>query len=446
MNQNGTPSGIDATATVAMPGTNNRKPDRTNQASPNRPIQRCCTQAADVHATVATVTATLPARLDVPLPFVRANGTNASTAKKANVSTPRDAITAGSPAAPCRVPGGVRRRNGPTPTNAPAMHAGHEPPRAGRRARDDEGGAGGDTGRLHEAPAEEPAPARQRSCATGPRRKMAGSTITPAHGHEWHQAEEHPPPADQFGDPLRQHRSDHPGNHPCGRQDGEHARPLVDRERPTDRDVADRRHDAGAEALHESPGDQDRHPGGEAAHEQADGEEDQPEQVRRSGADPIGPVAGVDDADHRAEEERRGDPPVPAQTAEVVLDLGQDRRHGERLERHERDDGDEPDLQRPPTRVDVLAVAFDSLRLVPRWSPARRETVRLQPLLNVKPFRIDHRLFRQIGPTGTIFDVLHDEGSGCEDAGDAGRSVLGRIATILDAFDMGEQVLTPAAT
>ncbi len=40
------------------------------------------------------------------------------------------------------------------------------------------------------------------------------------------------------------------------------------------------------------------------------------------------------------------------------------------------------------------------------------------------------------------FDVLHDEGSGCEDAGDAGRSVLGRIATILDAFDMGDQVLS----
>ncbi len=203
---------------------------------------------------------------------------------------------------------------------------------------------------------------------------MAGSTITPAHRHERHQAEEHPSPADQFGDPLRQHRSDHPGHHPGGGQDGEHARPLVDRERPTDRDVADRRHDAGAESLHESSDDQDGHPGGEPAHQQADGEEDQAEQVRRSGTDPIGPVAGVDDPDHRAEEERRGDPPVPAESAEVALDLGKDRRDGERLEGDERDDGDEADLQRPPTRVDVLAVAFVTLLASSlRSSPARRE-------------------------------------------------------------------------
>ena len=37
---------------------------------------------------------------------------------------------------------------------------------------------------------------------------------------------------------------------------------------------------------------------------------------------------------------------------------------------------------------------------------------------------------------------VQDEGSGCEDASDAGRTVLGRIATILDAFDMGDQVLS----
>ena len=48
---------------------------------------------------------------------------------------------------------------------------------------------------------------------------------------------------------------------------------------------------------------------------------------------------------------------------------------------------------------------------------------------------------REIVPTGTIFGV-QDEGSGCEDASDAGRTVLGRIATILDAFDMGDQVLS----
>jgi DNA-binding IclR family transcriptional regulator len=41
---------------------------------------------------------------------------------------------------------------------------------------------------------------------------------------------------------------------------------------------------------------------------------------------------------------------------------------------------------------------------------------------------------------GSCIDAFDDEG--IDDAGDAGRTVLGRIATIMDAFDGGEQFLT----
>jgi len=40
--------------------------------------------------------------------------------------------------------------------------------------------------------------------------------------------------------------------------------------------------------------------------------------------------------------------------------------------------------------------------------------------------------------------VTHDQGEVFESAGDGGRTVLGRLAAIMDAFDMGEQVLSLA--
>ena len=63
-------------------------------------------------------------RRTVPRPSVRAWGTNVSAPKKANVSIPRDRTTAGSPAAPRSVPGGVSRRSGPRPTRTPPTIAG----------------------------------------------------------------------------------------------------------------------------------------------------------------------------------------------------------------------------------------------------------------------------------------------------------------------------------
>lgn len=52
------------------------------------------------------------------------------------------------------------------------------------------------------------------------------------------------------------------------------------------------------------------------------------------------------------------------------------------------------------------------------------------------------------GPTGTISDVTNDQEEAFEPTGDGtadgGRTVLGRLAAIMDAFDMGEQVLSLA--
>ena len=73
---------------------------------------------------------------------------------------------------------------------------------------------------------------------------------------------------------------------------------------------------------------------------------------RATGASTVRLVAGEHDANHRAEEERVGDPAVPGHPTEVGLDVGEDGRDRERLERHERDDCDEPDLQAPASAPD----------------------------------------------------------------------------------------------
>ena len=140
---------------------------------------------------------------------------------------------------------------------------------------------------------------------------------------------------------------------------------------------------------------------------ETDREEDEPDDVRRPGAASVGLVAGEHDPDHRAEEEGAGDPAVPGDATEVGFDLGQDRGDGERLERDQGDDRDEPDLQRSAA-VDVrhvmhrrssAAVARRCVRGSPR-SVARFATGPTAPTgiigLNVlvwqRVFRIDeHR-------------------------------------------------------
>ena len=75
-----------------------------------------------------------------------------------------------------------------------------------------------------------------------------------------------------------------PGQDPGGRERGEHPRPQPLRQRPPDRDVGDRRDRAGAEALDDAGGDEDRHRRARARRsarperEQAEAEQERPGQ------------------------------------------------------------------------------------------------------------------------------------------------------------------------
>ena len=72
------------------------------------------------------------------------------------------------------------------------------------------------------------------------------------------------------------HRADDAGQDPGGRQGREHPRPEPLRQGPPDRDVGDRRDRAGAEALDEPGGDEDRHRRREAADQEAEREQAEP--------------------------------------------------------------------------------------------------------------------------------------------------------------------------
>ena len=269
-----------------------------------------------------------------------------SAPKKANVSRPREAITAGRPGRARSVPGGVRRMSGRRPTTSPAATPGASNQRDHVQLATIRAAPAAHADGVEHPPASRPVVGPVRR-ADRPEAHHRRHDERPGHGDEREQPEEHPPPADATGHPLGEHGTDQPGHHPRRREDGEHPRPLLDGERPADGDVADRRDHAGAEALDEATEDEHGHRRRQPADQEADGEQHEPADVRTPGAAPVGLVAGVDDADHRPEEERRRHPAVPGDPAEVVLDVGQDRDHGERLERHERDDGDEADAQRP---------------------------------------------------------------------------------------------------
>ena len=289
----------------------------------------------------------LAANVDRSRPFVIAYGTNASSPKNANVSRPRGRDHGGETR--CSAQGSLRRES---PQRAetddePGGERRDEHPAFEREAGHDERRTRRHPRRLDETAPHEP---HRRGVDVGDRAEAHHGRHHERSGdrHERKQREEHPPPADALGDALGEHRADQAGHDPGGRQDREHAWAFGHRERPPDRHVADRRHDAGTEPLDEPAENEDRHAGREPADREADGEQHQPDDVGRAGAATVGLVAGEDDPDHRAEEERAGHPAVPGDAAEVRLDLRQDRGDGERLERHERHDGDQPDLQRPP--------------------------------------------------------------------------------------------------
>ena len=181
------------------------------------------------------------------------------------------------------------------------------------------------------------------------KRIIAGTISDPATATNGKQPEEHPAPPDPRRDPLGQGRADHARHDPRRRQHGEHPRPLLHAVHPADRHVADRRHDAGAEALDEPTDDEDRHRRGQPADDQPDGEQHEPDDVGPPGTVAIGLLAGEDDADHRPEEERRRHPAVPGDAAEILGDVRQDRDHRQRLEGDQRHHRHQPDGQRAVT-------------------------------------------------------------------------------------------------
>ena len=103
-----------------------------------------------------------------------------SVPKNANVSRPRDRTTAGSPGRARNVPGGVRRRNGPSPTSRPATIPGTSSQRGAAKLAT-----------TSAAPAATRAASTRRwrrnrttgavpSRSNGPIRIIAGTTIVPA--------------------------------------------------------------------------------------------------------------------------------------------------------------------------------------------------------------------------------------------------------------------------
>ena len=82
-----------------------------------------------------------------------------------------------------------------------------------------------------------------------------------------------------------------------------------------------------------------------AADHQAGGEQPEADRVGQDQAPRVRQLAGDDDAEEAGQEEAAEDPAVQTEPAEVVLDVGHDRRHRHRLERHERDREHQPDDQ-----------------------------------------------------------------------------------------------------
>jgi hypothetical protein len=163
--------------------------------------------------------------------------------------------------------------------------------------------------------------------------------------HQRQQAPEHCSPSGPRGDSFGEHRTDHARNNPRARHDREHAGPRFDRIHASDRDVTDRRHDAGAESLDEPADHEHGHRRRRPGEHQADGEDGEAHDVGTAESMSIGLTTGKDDPDHRAEEERGGHPSVPGQPVQVCLDVGQDRDDCQRLEGNQRHDRHEPDRQ-----------------------------------------------------------------------------------------------------
>jgi hypothetical protein len=177
------------------------------------------------------------------------------------------------------------------------------------------------------------------------------------------QPEEHPAPPERLsGDLGRQQRRHQRRHHPRGRHDREHAGPQHRGEAPATQTYATAGTDAGAEPLQEPAGDQHRHRRREPADDQT-----AQEHAPRPASAPTGATRSAvrpadHDADERAQVERREDPAVEPQVAEVGLDERHDRADRHRLGRDHRDQ------QTIPTSRQSVAGSTEALPIARRGS------------------------------------------------------------------------------
>ena len=355
------------TATTRMAGIITTNPMRMNATSPKAAIHLSCTQLPAVQKTVAMVTARLPTNTcgaPTAMEGVRDERLHPVEGEHQQAARRDHRRQAGSAA---QRPDGRQPAQRSEPDQDASGDRGHGHDRARREAEHDEGGPGRHARRLDDAPSPEAHGRRGVGDESGQRPQGAHDERADHHDRR-RQPEEHPAPSEGVRHPLGEDRADQARHDPGRRHHREQPRPLLLVEHAGDGDVRHGRDDAGAEPLDEPASDEHRHRRRQPP-EQEPGRErrDAPRQRRRQPA-ALGQLATLDDADHRPEEERRGDPPVPRHPVEVGLDVGEDADHRQRLGRRDDGAGDEAELHRAPREPWLL--------LTPRcsrwfWLPAR---------------------------------------------------------------------------
>ena len=282
---------------------------------------------------------------DTPRQPTSVSATKASTPKNMQVRIPRRRTAAGRTGRATRVPGGVSFRSAKRPIRMPAtlsttvgMGSPLVSPTVSRPAPRATVMASG----------RRPRRARAVSSATGGASatfRSAPSVSAAASAMSGSRPEEHVPPAGHLADRAGDRRPDHAGQDPGRREHREHARPQVLGESPADGDVRDRLDRAGAEALDEAGGHQEGHGRCEAARQEADGEQPETGGERDRQAAPVDRAADHHDPDERAEEERREDPAVELEPAQLLRDDRHDRRDRQGLEADQGDGQDEAEGQ-----------------------------------------------------------------------------------------------------
>ena len=194
----------------------------------------------------------------------------------------------------------------------------------------------------------------------GPRGAHVGGVVAAAHGrgearavdaalcmqehrhgddHRRHDSPEDPPPREVDGEPRRDRRSEQGRKDPGRRHVGE--QPWADGlgvDPPGD-DVEHDDEQAAAQAGEGAAGEEDAEAGGCAAHGRAAGEECLAGDGADHRAGPVGPHAGEHDAEELGGEHHREGEAVGAHRVEVAGDRGHGRGDRHRLERDDRDEG-----------------------------------------------------------------------------------------------------------